>query len=683
MKSDERAETTANQFEERVNGFKLNRSEERKYATNLDTKSIRTLALMHDYYAATCEALNIQTGKAIKPTDATTKVIRTLFGLDEHTGMGKMAVVRFQFSNGNGDADDECKEFQRRMLELQRRGRDGDLKFAVLRATQGDNFCAQLETDGQMTFLDRMRKWRSDDDFIPESFMDLADMPCLLILVGRGKMGDTFPNNLAAWDLRARYDGGVCKSTFLQDVGRTFGWRSITPGETPTIELPDLLLGMEAREAFVTGDYSKWDLHLKKNRNGARSAAPSPNPNPVPRRSELPPPPANNQRSSSRARSVSVDHIKDTLDGFTEIYERAYSKACKQEKPSEVLNAILGTRPTVKPTVKPTPSACKDYFQERDRHTPVMAAFIEFRKSSDRIQDEDFDPVIFTVSNCTVRGILECVREELRRDNRRSQELTELSDHLVAKVKKYFADFAFGFDDSEGEDQQQFRDVCIESNTIISRVEEQDEMVDMEPGVVRRVVGARFRARPTCLIAHEGANHFYTEKTILFTAMPQLGKTGSFIQLIRRMEEHYTRLVEGDGQRLAVRLRWDGPADIEQAHSEFNFRLSQDGDDLARLKRRVRDILNGPQTHSLELHCLKFDAPLNIQMIQFFSQSGLVAEISATFMRDEIAEPPLFITLNEQWNLEHSKETARRLSGSDGLSAWEEYHIHYRDCRTR
>jgi hypothetical protein len=39
----------------------------------------------------------------------------------------------------------------------------------------------------------------------PESYEDLKDLPCILILCEKGKMGDTFPKSLWYYDLRMRY----------------------------------------------------------------------------------------------------------------------------------------------------------------------------------------------------------------------------------------------------------------------------------------------------------------------------------------------------------------------------------------------------------------------------------------------------------------------------------------------
>ena len=54
------------------------------------------------------------------------------------------------------------------------------------------------------------------------SFGDLTYLPGILVLVDKGRMGDTFPSTMSHFDLRACYYGDIVRSTFIQDAGRTF-----------------------------------------------------------------------------------------------------------------------------------------------------------------------------------------------------------------------------------------------------------------------------------------------------------------------------------------------------------------------------------------------------------------------------------------------------------------------------
>lgn len=45
----------------------------------------------------------------------------------------------------------------------------------------------------------------------------------LVLLVEKGKMGDTFPDHFSHFDLRARYQNVSSRVALIQDVGRAFG----------------------------------------------------------------------------------------------------------------------------------------------------------------------------------------------------------------------------------------------------------------------------------------------------------------------------------------------------------------------------------------------------------------------------------------------------------------------------
>ena len=73
-----------------------------------------------------------------------------------------------------------------------------------------------------------MKTWNLND---PESFRDkpeiyehLKGLPCIVIVVDKGRMGETFPYNFKVFDLRARYSTTISSSTTLeQDFGRACG----------------------------------------------------------------------------------------------------------------------------------------------------------------------------------------------------------------------------------------------------------------------------------------------------------------------------------------------------------------------------------------------------------------------------------------------------------------------------
>jgi hypothetical protein len=54
------------------------------------------------------------------------------------------------------------------------------------------------------------------------NYSDLEDLPCFLILIEKGRMGDTFPSSLDCMDLRSRHSNESVPplSSFIQEIGR-------------------------------------------------------------------------------------------------------------------------------------------------------------------------------------------------------------------------------------------------------------------------------------------------------------------------------------------------------------------------------------------------------------------------------------------------------------------------------
>jgi hypothetical protein len=73
-----------------------------------------------------------------------------------------------------------------------------------------------------------------------ETYSDLHDLPCILILCEKGRMGDTFPASLRYYDLRLRY-GSTCgnRASAEQDLGRAFRYHDASS----RYPLPLILVG--------------------------------------------------------------------------------------------------------------------------------------------------------------------------------------------------------------------------------------------------------------------------------------------------------------------------------------------------------------------------------------------------------------------------------------------------------
>ena len=76
---------------------------------------------------------------------------------------------------------------------------------------------------------------------------------CLLVVVGRARFGDTFPENFKYFDLRDKFRSNITWTPFYQMCGRAFGY-----GERPT-----LLLNKKSMKMFIRGNASKSDEFLK------------------------------------------------------------------------------------------------------------------------------------------------------------------------------------------------------------------------------------------------------------------------------------------------------------------------------------------------------------------------------------------------------------------------------------
>jgi hypothetical protein len=81
---------------------------------------------------------------------------------------------------------------------------------------------------------------------------ELEDQRVLLLLVGKGRMGDTFPKNFRYYDLRAKHKNKTINQTsFKQEVGRAFGWAS------SIMARPVILLSKNALQHFLDSKESK------------------------------------------------------------------------------------------------------------------------------------------------------------------------------------------------------------------------------------------------------------------------------------------------------------------------------------------------------------------------------------------------------------------------------------------
>ena len=84
-----------------------------------------------------------------------------------------------------------------------------------------------------------------------ERYEHLLDIPVLLIVVDRGKMGITYPRSLQVYDLRLRYttSGTVKRTTLEQDLGRVCRYTDAT---SAGYDLPTALISKACHDTIAS-----------------------------------------------------------------------------------------------------------------------------------------------------------------------------------------------------------------------------------------------------------------------------------------------------------------------------------------------------------------------------------------------------------------------------------------------
>ncbi|KAK2554004.1 hypothetical protein P5673_024718 [Acropora cervicornis] len=82
-------------------------------------------------------------------------------------------------------------------------------------------------------------------------YEDLENLACLLILVDKGRMGDTFPQSFDCLDLRLSYDSKpLYLSTIIQELGRICRYAKIPVDDSRAQNIPYVLIGPELYRAL-------------------------------------------------------------------------------------------------------------------------------------------------------------------------------------------------------------------------------------------------------------------------------------------------------------------------------------------------------------------------------------------------------------------------------------------------
>jgi len=102
-----------------------------------------------------------------------------------------------------------------------------------------------------------------EDKNVTPRYIDLENLPCIIILTEKGRMGDTFSHSLRFFDLRIRVGGAYV--TFIQEIGRLCRYPSfdneMDTSSVKTIE--DLRMALGNEKHFEDG----WTLYLEAKDN--------------------------------------------------------------------------------------------------------------------------------------------------------------------------------------------------------------------------------------------------------------------------------------------------------------------------------------------------------------------------------------------------------------------------------
>jgi hypothetical protein len=148
---------------------------------------------------------------------------------------GKMIVIRMFLSMRDGDeirrGVQTAHEFGDELRDL-RKEYKLDRKFAVIVDVSGEaadeeyvdvkkNNKKKEKNTRNVILKNKKQLIAADfDNLAFESYEELDDLPCILILVKKGKMGCTFPNNFSYFDIRMSYYSGkiMFQTPLIQDV---------------------------------------------------------------------------------------------------------------------------------------------------------------------------------------------------------------------------------------------------------------------------------------------------------------------------------------------------------------------------------------------------------------------------------------------------------------------------------
>jgi len=185
-------------------------------------------------------------------TDETTQILEVLTNYPINNGKGNLVVLRMNNFK-------IAQNFQIWMQNIRDKFGNSYLFDVILDANtteDEENLWGLMSSESKKKY----QEWRGINTEPKKiNYSDLIYLPILLIVIEKGRMGDTFPANFKYFDLRCRYSRENANSTtyasFIQDLGRAFGY-----GERPKVFLSKFIFDKLDSKGFILKPHETLEL---------------------------------------------------------------------------------------------------------------------------------------------------------------------------------------------------------------------------------------------------------------------------------------------------------------------------------------------------------------------------------------------------------------------------------------
>lgn len=258
------------QFETILNSFQAD-EEIRCVCMRAKEGSLAELALMLDYVIALRQAFGVPPVNWVVSQETATAVMH--LRQRDNNGFGNMVAVRFSSVSS-------ATMFRAAIWQTLAHFRQPECFQTML---HNEEVNAQLSGPARDTWREKRKLGDVPCSREPQNAGDLVGVPCLMLLVETGRMGDTFPSTMRVFDLRARYRSDWNYSTLTQDIGRVFGYGDRPIGFVSPDVLDDLYEGLRTTKRGPKADEylllsPRGHQEVKRQEEAKRQAAQQPAP---------------------------------------------------------------------------------------------------------------------------------------------------------------------------------------------------------------------------------------------------------------------------------------------------------------------------------------------------------------------------------------------------------------------